>query len=259
MSSAAGKGFLAVITGLLVVVLAVSAYAAFAISTSSSSSSQLTVLEQNQSQLSSEIQALQSQLGTMRLQVGTIYNLTAGTAVFGGVPKPPAGDIAVRWVIGQYERLTGLNFTVYSVAPSATFWATISLKPGQTCGSDVVQQLLYNKNVTYCQSQLLGSPLPDNTLFIKPGQTMEVAFVVTSTATVNQQFAAVPHTYVPDQFQGFSVQTGVGEQCWCVAVNYPIAAGGTYIRVISIAVDSSVTPGTQVILNHVLYGPIGQA
>jgi len=258
MSSSAGRGYLAAITILLVATLGVSAYAAAVSSTAQSSSSQISVLHSQLQQALSQQASLQKQVGQLLFQVGTLYNKTAGVAAFGGVAAPPAGMIAVKWVIGKYERLSGLSFSVYSAAPGAAFWATISLKPGQTCGSDVVQELLYSKNVTYCQNQLLGSPLPDNTLFVKPGGSALVVFVVRSTSTVDQKFAAVPHIYVPDTFAGFDVTTGVGEQCWCVAVNYPIAAGGTYIRVISITIDTSVAPGTQVILDHVLYGPIAQ-
>jgi hypothetical protein len=264
-SSGAVKGLLGVITVLLVIVLAVSAYAALISSGAQSTGSQLAAVQSQQSALALQLQqalsaqaALQKQVGTLLFQVGTIFNKTAGVAAFGGVAKPPPGQIAVKWIIGKYERLTGLNFSVYTAAPSATFWATISLKPGQSCSSDVVQQLLYSKNVTYCQSQLVGQKLPDNTLFVSPGQAAVVVFVVSSSASVKQQFAAVPHVYVPDQYQGLDLTTGVGEQCWCVAVNYPIAAGGTYIRVISITIDPSVPAGAQVILNHVLYGPVAQ-
>jgi len=251
MSARTGRGFYAAITGLLIVVLAVSAYSAVRPVSTGVSSADL-------SSLQSQVSHLQTQVGNLNVVVGKLYNtsLFQQLRLLQGVPKPPPGMIAVQWTIGAVERDTGLSFQVYTAAPTAKFWNTITLAPGQSCSYDLVQFLTTGtKSAPICENQLLGQPLPNNTLFIKPGESALVVFVVKSTASVNQTFAAVPHTYTPDSYGGVALTTGVGEQCWCVAVQYPIAAGGTFIRVIGVSVDPSVPAGAQVVLTHVLYGP----
>lgn len=244
MSAQTGRGFYALITALLIVVLAISAYSAIRpVSTGVSPS---------------DISGLQTQVGNLNVEVGKLYNASIFQQIraLQGVPKPPAGMIAVQWTVGPIERDTGLSFQVYSAAPTAKFWNTITLAPGQTCNYDwVIYATTGTKTNPICANQLLGQPLANNTLFIVPGQSALVVFVVKSTARVNQTFAAVPHTYTPDSYGGVALTTGVGEQCWCVAVQYPIAAGGTYIRVIGVSIDPSVPAGAQVVLNHVIYGP----
>jgi len=251
MSAQTGRGFYAVITGLLIVVLAISAYSVVRPVSTGVSPSDL-------SSLKSQVGGLQTQVGNLNVAVGKLYNASIfqQIRVIQGIPKPPAGMIAVQWTIGSVLRDTGLSFQVYTAAPTAKFWNTITLAPGQSCNYDwVIYATTGTQSAAICANQLLGQPLPNNTLFIEPGKSALVVFVVKSTASVNQTFAAVPHTYTPDTYSGVSLTTGVGEQCWCVAVQYPIAAGGTYIRVIGVSIDPAVPAGTQVALVHVLYGP----
>lgn len=250
MSPTTGRGFLAAITVLVVITLilvGVSAFRTFEVSPSGLEI-RIGAVEKNQQQLSSSIESIGK-------QVKDTHDAVLVPEVLKETPEPPSDMVAVRWVSTEFTRLEGIDFAVHEAPKAAVWWATITLKPGETRGMDVLQKVLNNKEVFYNRGDLVGKRLDKDTIFVKPGEEVLVTLVFKSKVDKDQQFAAVPHLYYPDSFKGVSLLSAVGEQCLCVAVFYPLPANGEFIRVIKLVIDPTTPPGARVVLDHKIYGP----
>jgi hypothetical protein len=140
-----------------------------------------------------------------------------------GIPDPPEGKVAVRMSAAYIpEALPGAGVQAYvPLAEVSAVWAMESLGSGV----DVP----------------VGSLIPDQTVFITPGETVAVTLAFVNTSEAQVRFMALPHQDSPGGLNAM-----IWPQCLCFSFPYEASGGGAWYRVIELTASPSIPVGSKV-------------